>query len=107
MLFRSVYVSETLINRPASALRTNFQIGQPLSDYYVQNASFLRVDNIVLGYSFGKSRNWPVAGRVYATVQNPFIFTKYQGVDPEVFGGYDGTLYPRPITFLFGLNLNF
>lgn len=103
----SVYVSETLVNRPRSAFETNFQIAQPLSDYYVQNASFFRIDNIVIGWSFGKSRLFPLAGRIFATVQNPFVFTSYKGVDPEVFGGYDGTLYPRPLTVLFGVNLNF
>lgn len=103
----SVYVSETLNNRVKSAFDTNFQIAQPLSDYYVQDASFFRIDNIVLGWSFRKSKWFPLSGRIYATVQNPFVFTGYKGIDPEVFGGYDGTLYPRPVTYLFGVNLNF
>lgn len=103
----SVFSSETLSNRVKSAFDTNFQISQPLSDYYVQNASFFRIDNIVLGWSFGKSKLVPISGRLYSSVQNPFVFTKYKGIDPEVFGGYDGNLYPRPLTILFGTNLNF
>lgn len=103
----SIYSSETLTNRVKSAIETNFQIAQPLSDYYVQDASFFRIDNIVLGWSFSKQKIIPVSGRIYTAVQNPFVFTKYKGVDPEVFGGYDGNLYPRPLTFLFGVNLNF
>lgn len=103
----SIYSSETLSNRVKSAFETNFQIAQPLSDYYVQDASFFRIDNIVLGWSFPKSKAIPVAGRLYTSVQNPVVFTRYKGIDPEVFGGYDSSLYPRPITFLFGINLNF
>ena len=103
----TIYASESLSNRVKSAFDTNFQIAQPLSDYYVQNASFFRIDNIVLGWSFKNSKRIPFNGRIYGSVQNPFVFTKYKGVDPEVFGGYDGTLYPRPMTFLLGVNLNF
>ncbi|MGN6417810.1 MAG: SusC/RagA family TonB-linked outer membrane protein [Pseudobacter sp.] len=103
----SVYASEFLRNRMKSALETNFQVNQPLSDYYVQDASFFRVDNIILGWSFNKSKKLPLNGRVYGNVQNAFVFTKYKGVDPEIFGGSDGSIYPRPITFLLGLNLNF
>lgn len=103
----SVYASEFLRNRMKSALETNFQVNQPLSDYYVQDASFFRIDNIILGWSFGKSAYFPFNGRVYGNVQNPLVFTKYKGIDPEIFGGSDGSIYPRPVTFLLGLNLNF
>ncbi|MDY5655813.1 MAG: hypothetical protein SPF39_01515, partial [Prevotella sp.] len=82
-----------------------------LSDYFVRNASFLRCDNINLGYSFEqlfKSGNYNgLSGRVYVTVQNPFVITKYDGLDPEVHQGVDNGVYPRPTTFLLGLNLNF
>ena len=82
-----------------------------MSDYFVQNASFLKCDNITLGYSFsnlfkGASYNG-IAGRVYALVQNPFVITKYSGIDPENSNGVDGAVYPRPRTFMLGLNLNF
>ena len=78
-----------------------------MSDYFIQNASFLKLDNITLGYSFEKLFGLGVSGRVYATAQNVFTITKYKGLDPEVDGGYDGTLYPRPFTGILGLSLNF
>lgn len=82
-----------------------------LSDYYVQNASFLKCDNITLGYSFenilGGHKYQGVSGRIYAAATNVFTITKYKGIDPEVFGGIDNGLYPRPITFQVGLNLTF
>lgn len=81
------------------------------SDYFVQNASFLRCDNITLGYSFKnlfKSIYYGGAtGRLYATVQNPFLITKYDGLDPEVSSGMDKNPYPRATTFLLGLSLQF
>ena len=77
-----------------------------LSDYFIQNASFLKCDNITLGYSFDKLFG-KIGGRVYATVQNVFTITKYKGIDPEISGGYDGNIYPRPFTGIFGLSLNF
>ena len=77
-----------------------------LSDYFIQNASFLKCDNITLGYSFDKLFG-KIGGRVYATVQNVFTISKYKGIDPETSGGYDGNIYPRPFTGIFGLSLNF
>jgi len=103
----SVYANEFLVNRPKSAFETNFQNGQNLSDYYVQDASFYRIDNMVLGYTFKDLSNMVKSLRIYATVQNPFVFTKYKGLDPEVFGGIDGNLYPRPGTIMLGTNFNF
>lgn len=82
-----------------------------MSDYFVRNASFLRCDNITFGYTFAKlmkTRSYNgFGGRVYATVQNPFVITKYKGLDPEVKGGIDANPYPRAMTFLMGLNLQF
>jgi iron complex outermembrane receptor protein len=78
-----------------------------LSDYYVQNASFLRMDNINIGYNVGKLFNNKANLRINANVQNAFIITKYKGLDPEVNGGIDNNFYPRPRTFVLGLNLNF
>ncbi|MBR2102576.1 MAG: TonB-dependent receptor [Prevotella sp.] len=77
-----------------------------ISDYFVRNASFLKCDNITLGYSFAnlfKSLN----GRAYLSATNVFTVTKYDGIDPEVFGGIDNGIYPRPFTLQLGLNLNF
>lgn len=82
-----------------------------MSDYFVRNASFLRCDNITLGYSFKNlfkgNSDRGVRGRIYATVQNPFIVSKYKGLDPEVSSGIDSNPYPRATTFLLGVNLQF
>ena len=78
-----------------------------MSDYFIQNASFLKLDNITLGYSFERLFGKNISGRVYATAQNVLTITKYNGLDPEVDGGYDSTLYPRPFTGIFGVSLNF
>lgn len=102
-----VYANEFLSNRHNSAFDTNFQYKRVLSDYYVQDASFFRIDNITLGYSFENVLMQKIKGRVYASVQNPVVFTNYEGLDPEVFGGVDNDFYPRPITTMIGLSLNF
>lgn len=78
-----------------------------LSDYYIQNASFLKCDNITLGYSFSNLFGLKANGRVYATVQNVFTITEYKGLDPEIDGGYDGNIYPRPFVGILGVSLNF
>jgi iron complex outermembrane receptor protein len=78
-----------------------------LSDYYIQNASFLRMDNLNLGYSFGKVFNKKADLTINANIQNAFVITKYQGIDPEISGGVDNNFYPRPRTFTFGFNLGF
>ena len=78
-----------------------------LSDMFVQNASFLKCDNITLGYSFDKLFGYPIGGRVYGTVQNVFTITNYEGLDPEVDGGIDNNIYPRPMVTMVGLSLNF
>ena len=97
-----------LENRPTTASKLAFQsYNNALSDYFVQNASFLKCDNITLGYSFNKLFGWNAYGRVYAAASNVFTITKYQGVDPEVFGGIDHNMYPRPFNVLVGLSLNF
>jgi len=77
------------------------------SDYYIQNASFLRMDNINIGYEFGKVLKGKASLRANANVQNVFTITKYKGADPEIGGGIDNNFYPRPRTFVFGLNLDF
>ncbi len=81
------------------------------SDYFVHNASFLKMDNITLGYSFSqlmKTGKWHgLSGRIYGTVNNVFTISNYKGIDPELQSGVDYELYPRPISFIVGLNLNF
>ncbi len=74
------------------------------TDYFVENASFLRCDNITLGWSFKRP---VISGRVFCTVSNPFVISKYSGLDPEVFGGIDNNIYPRSMTTVFGVNLQF
>lgn len=96
-----------LKNRVKSAWETDFNVERRLSSYYIQNASFLRMDNITLGYTFNKLFNENQMARVYFTVQNPFVITKYDGLDPEVNGGIDNNIYPRPRVFMLGLSLNF
>ena len=78
-----------------------------LSDYFVRNASYVKCSNITLGYSFDNLLKNHFNGRVFATVQNPFIITKYKGIDPEVSSGVDKNPYPRPLQIQIGLNLNF
>ncbi|MGQ1946530.1 SusC/RagA family TonB-linked outer membrane protein [Geofilum sp. OHC36d9] len=102
-----VYANEFLSNRHQSAFETNFQYKRVLSDYYVQDASFFRIDNITLGYSFKNLLKQKITGRVYGSVQNPVVFTSYEGLDPEVYGGVDNNFYPRPITTMIGLSLSF
>ena len=106
--------SKFLVNRPKDVVADNWLSTETTStqtDYWVQNASFLKMDNITLGYSFAnllKQGSWNgITGRIYGTVNNVFCLTKYKGLDPEVFNGIDNNLYPRPISFILGLNLNF
>jgi iron complex outermembrane receptor protein len=78
-----------------------------LSNYWIENASFIRCDNISVGYTFPKVLNGIANLRLFGVVQNPFVITKYKGIDPEVYGGIDNNVYPRPITVTFGLTANF
>lgn len=101
-------------NRLKSTVERNWQtyeITSKLSDYYVKNASFLKCDNITLGYSFNnlfKTSGWHgLSGRAYATASNVFTITNYDGLDPEVGDGNDNNLYPRPFSVVVGLSLNF
>ena len=82
------------------------------SDYFVRNASYLKCSNITLGYTFPslvttRTGIKTLDGRIYFTVQNPFMITKYDGIDPEVANGIDSNPYPRPRSFQLGVNLNF
>ncbi len=81
-------------------------ITQKSTDLYLENASFLKMDNITLGYSFDKFFTDRISGRISASVQNVFTITDYSGLDPEC-AAIDGNIWPRPRTFTVGLNLNF
>ena len=100
----------TIGNIPSSVLETgivNQNSNNALSDMYVENASFLRMDNITLGYTFPKWLDGKASLRLYTGVQNAFVITDYSGLDPEVTGGFDNTIYPRQRSFLFGANVKF
>ena len=90
-------------------LNTRFSNNQYLSDYYLENASFFRLDNINIGYNFGRVFKDKAALRVQANVQNVFVITKYSGLDPENSrdDGVDNVIYPRPRVFAVGFNLDF
>jgi len=101
-----------LVNLPSSILKTNFQNYQLYSDYYVENSSFLRMDNANLSYNFGKIAHNLATLRVTFNVSNVFVVTKYTGLDPELppnasTPGIDNNLYPRPRIYSVGLNLGF
>jgi len=85
---------------------TNVTEGNLLSDYFIEDASFFRIDNITLGYNL-KQAIQGVDIRMYGAVQNVAVFTNYSGLDPEMYRGIDNNFYPRPRTFVFGLNVNF
>lgn len=99
--------SNYLKNAPTSLRDTDFENAQFFSDHYVENASFLRMDNISLGYTFDNLFDTVESLRVSTTVQNAFVITNYSGLDPEVYSGIDNNIYPRPRTFVLGINLNF
>ena len=92
-------------NGSSSILKTGFVNGQYLSDYYLENGSFFRMDNMHIGYDFGKLFGSIHSLKITGNVQNVFIITKYTGVDPETTGGIDNNNYPRPRTYVLGLNL--
>lgn len=97
-------------NIPTSVLETNFTTTSDvvLSDIYVENASYLKMDNITLGYTFPKWLDGKASLRLFTGSQNVFVITKYSGLDPEITNnGVDNTIYPRQRSFLFGANVKF
>ena len=97
-----------LKNRVNSATETNFDAVHYLSSHYIQDASFLKMDNISVGYNFDKLFNQQHSGKVFITVQNPLVLSKYDGLDPEFTNnGIDNNIYPHPRVFILGFNLNF
>ena len=109
-MLADLWTNSFISNRVASATQSMFSQAQYLSDYYLQNGSYLKLDNFTLGYTFPKL--FKVAENnaslnIFGTVQNICTITKYSGIDPEVYSGIDGTVYPRPRTFTLGLKFNF
>lgn len=93
------------VNQSAVDLNVVDQANLTFSDHFITNAAFFRLDHITAAYSFDK-----LIGKylnVYLTVQNPFVITKYKGLDPEIGDGIDNNIYPRPRTYVLGLNVNF
>ena len=110
-MLADLWTNSFIGNRLASATRSRFSQAQYLSDYYLENASFLKLDNFTIGYTFPKlfniAQDRPASLNIFGTVQNICTLTRYSGIDPEVFGGIDGALYPRPRTFVAGVKFNF
>lgn len=100
------YNNSQLNNLNTGFLKTGFKTRQYLSDYYVENASFLKLDNLSLSYNVGKINKW-ASLTVSAMVQNVFTITGYSGTDPEVPNGMDNSFYPRPRTYSVSLGLQF
>ena len=100
------YNNSQLNNLNKSFLKTGFKTRQYLSDYYVENASFLKLDNLSLSYNVGQITKW-ASLTVSAMVQNVFTITGYSGTDPEVPNGMDNSFYPRPRTYSLSLGFQF
>ncbi len=93
-------------NVSRDVLTTGFTVPRLWSDYYIENASYLRMDNINLGYNLGRICKTATL-RISANVQNVFVITKYSGLDPEIPNGIDNNFYPRPRMYSLGFNLDF
>ena len=110
-MLADLWTNQFVSNRVSSATKSMFSQAQYLSDYYLSEGSFLKLDNFTLGYTipklFNVTADRPFSVNVFGTVQNICTFTKYGGIDPEIYGGIDGTVYPRLRTFVLGVKLNF
>jgi iron complex outermembrane receptor protein len=107
-VYSSLYNQSGFFNNlPTQVNLSRFNTPQYFSDFYVENASFFRLDNISIGYNVDKLFTEKLDARFSFTVQNAFIITKYNGLDPEVDGGIDNNIYPRARTFVLGVNVNF
>ena len=110
-MLADLWTNSFISNRLASAPRAMFAQAQYLSDYYVRDASFLKLDNFTVGYTFPKlfkvAEHRDASLNVFGTVQNICTLTRYDGIDPEIYGGIDGAMYPRPRTYVLGVKFNF
>ena len=108
--YNQLTTGSTVGNIPTSVLDTDFvnTSNVVLSDLFVENASFLRMDNITLGYTFPKWLEGKASLRLFAGMQNVFVISDYSGLDPEVANnGVDNTIYPRQRSILGGVNVKF
>lgn len=101
------YSAPQLSNLHSSYLETGFKTRQFYSDHYVENASFLKMDNLTVSYDFGRVFRNSMGLKASVLVQNVFTLTKYSGVDPEVPNGFDSSFYPRPRIVSLSLGLDF
>lgn len=111
-MFGDLWTNTFTSNRVQSSLYSQFENACYLSDYYLENASFFKFDNVTLGYTFpklfkDKKNDRAAALNIFATVQNVATITNYDGIDPEVYSGIDNILYPRPRTYILGVKFNF
>ena len=110
-MLADLWTNSFVSNRVSSATKSMFSQAQYLSDYYVQDGSFLKLDNFTVGYTFPGL--FKVGGdkeaslNLFGTVQNICTLTKYSGIDPEIYGGIDNNVYPRPRTYVLGVKFNF
>jgi len=105
--YTSIYLSGSLGNATKNLVDTRFENPKYFSDYYIENGSFMRLDNASLGYNLNDLLAGKLNLRLYATAKNLLLVTKYRGLDPEVANGIDNNIYPRPKTFLFGVSLTY
>ena len=109
-MLADLWTNQFVSNRVSSAPKSMFSQAQYLSDYYLQNGSYLKLDNFTLGYTIPKlfyvTADRPFSLNLFGTVQNICTITRYTGIDPEIYGGIDGTVYPRPRTFVLGVKVN-
>lgn len=94
-------------NLSKDVLDTNFERQQLYSNYYVQDASFLRLQNLTVGYTLNRVFNKTINARIYATCENLFTITGYKGLNPEVPNGIDYNTYPKPRTIALGVKIDF
>ena len=110
-MLADLWTNQFVSNRVATAPKSMFSQAQYLSDYYLQDGSFLKLDNFTLGYTFPRlfdvAADRPFSLNIFGTVQNIWCLTRYTGIDPEIYGGIDGTVYPRPRTYVLGVKVNF
>lgn len=110
-MLADLWTNSFVSNRVSSATKSMFSQAQYLSDYYVQDGSFLKLDNFTIGYTFQNlfrsGADKMASLNIFGTVQNICTFTKYTGIDPEVYGGIDNNVYPRPRTYVLGVKFNF
>jgi iron complex outermembrane receptor protein len=107
-IYQNIFTGQGYLNNGhTDVLATNFNSRQTWSDYYLENASFFRMDNVYVNYNFGKVLHKKANLKASLNLQNAFVITKYTGLDPEINGGIDNTIFPRPRTIALGLNLDF